>query len=148
MIKKINIDLFDSIKKFEYYFFRFLKNESNSIYEKKILIFTVKQDKEVLNYISNYFIYKLDKISFFLDKNNFSIKILNIPFCIIKNTKIIEKYLENPLFKNFEDILIKENKICLQCRYYTTCLGVNKNNIPIINNFYRSDNLLSKEDYI
>lgn len=123
--KRINIDDFENFNYFEIYFFNYLKI-LNKDKENWIIIYTLKKDDNVFNYLVNSFLNKVEKISDYLSLNNIIIKFFNIPFCITNNKELIKKYLISDIFYNKIYVIPKNNKNCYNCNYYFIC-SWNKN---------------------
>ena len=79
--KRICFDNFKSIKHFEIYFFNYLKT-LNKDKENWIIIYTLKKEEEIFDYLVNIFLIKVEKIKDYFTLNNIILKIFNVPFCI------------------------------------------------------------------
>lgn len=120
---KINIDHFKTTKEFEYFLFVYIKREyfkNKGI--KKIVIYTINQEITILNYVVNEFIPKLEKIYDSIISKWYIIKLINFPYCIVKDEKIIEKYFFNKILLFHENIPFIDNNECLKCEYCLSCL--------------------------
>lgn len=125
---RINIDDFILLQEFEFFLFSLIKKSSNI----RIIIYTIKQDDNILKYISNIFIYKIDKIRNYIEKKNIIFKLINFPYCLITDEKLILKYYINKLFLNNIDIINSKNLKCLECKFYITCMKFNNINSKVI----------------
>lgn len=140
--KRICFDNFKSIKHFEIYFFNYLKT-LNKDKENWIIIYTLKKEEEIFDYLVNIFLIKVEKIKDYFTLNNIILKIFNVPFCITHNKDLINKYLISDIFYNKIYVIPKKNKNCYNCNYYFIC-SWNKSenflNFPVEN--------ISKKDFI
>ena len=142
---KINIDNFNSTKDFELYFFNYLKDIHELEKNKILVIYTLKQDKDILHFIQTKIILKLVKLNYYLDTNNIIIKFINFPYCLLSNQKQIEKYFLNKIFNNYEDIIPKKDIECLICKYYTSCSWIK--NDSFLPSSFKVESIL-KEEYL
>lgn len=140
--KKICFDNFKSIKHFEIYFFNYLKT-LNKDKENWIVIYTLKKEESIFDYLINNFLVKIEKIEDTLSLNKIIIKIFNVPFCFTNNEEIINKYFISDVFYNKIYVIPKSNKNCYNCNHYFIC------------SWNRNDNFLnfpvesiSKNDFI
>lgn len=147
MIYRIDIDEYVwNLDKFKKKFLKLILTFSKLSGEKKIVIYTLRQNNEIINFIINELIFILSKLDKTLKQNNIYIKILNVPYCLINNEKILYKFFVNPVFKYFDDILLKSTE-CYKCKYYVMCLWM-KNKKLKPNLRYLDDKLVSKQDYL
>ena len=121
-IFKLNIDIFSSTKDFEYFLFNYIKKIEKLSHTKIIIIYTLKQEKKILDYIWNSFIYLLEKLYYRLNENWFIIHLVNFPYCIIKERYLIEKYLLNKMYLFYTWSLQINHSECYTCDYSFTCL--------------------------
>jgi len=140
--KKINVDDFDSLKHFEIYFFNYLKN-IELWKEIWIIIFSLKNDEKLFDFIANDFIPKIIKIDKFLISNNIIIKFFNFPFCITKDEQLIKKYFISDIFYNKIYVIPKLNSKCYECKHYFICSWNKETNFS---NF--KTDLILKADFI
>jgi hypothetical protein len=119
-MKKINIDNFNWYKEI----LALILNLYKKKWENKFILYTLKQDENLLNdIISNLLpiIYKFKSFIF--------LKLLGFPFCIVWNYKedFTFKYISWYIWRS----VIKLEKECIKCLYYDNCLGIINNKITI-----------------